>query len=420
MEPWQSWAAVIVFTAIAYYYYSTQTDSRVRAQRASGRPIRGQDLKDRRKGDTNTGDATGLTDIISSDGGSGDASKRRKPAKKPATQSKLAQAPLAPQNGTSVAKRDDSEDQEWAAQLASLKKGSSLTAPPSSEKKLKTIRQSGAELSSTSSTAGADADDDLSPALSPALGATSNTASNGNGVSDMLEPAAPGPSVLRLTEAANPKVSKPSKQQNAAAAQVETKKQRQNKKKVEEQKAVREEQEKERRALMEKQRRAAREARGEPAKDGTQSARAPSSNAWAAKAVSGAPVASVGPTDGFLDTFDPQNDSQITQAPAQARAPAGDPNWGGLPSEEEQMRMAMEDSGWNTVPKGRKGKKKTGAGAGDTTGNESSDTGATASKSAVNEKEAPASNPVNEPPKLNGGSIYEHIAHPQDSDWAVV
>ncbi|KAF1356714.1 hypothetical protein BDV97DRAFT_278952, partial [Delphinella strobiligena] len=191
-------------------------------------------------------------------------------------------------------------------------------------------------LSSASSNAGY-ADDDLTPARSSALAA--------GDVSDMLEPTATGPSVLRLTESSRPAKANKQRQQTAAQ-EADTKKQRQNRKKVEERQAQREAEEKERLVLLEQQRRTAREARGEPAKNGVPASKPPAVSAWAVKAAARAtqPPAqeitggsgSAG-TSGLLDTFD-------------------------KPSEEEQMRIATklseDESGWNTVPKGKKQKKK--------------------------------------------------------------
>ncbi|KAF2202694.1 hypothetical protein GQ43DRAFT_339292, partial [Delitschia confertaspora ATCC 74209] len=213
--------------------------------------------------------------------------------------------------------------------------------------------------SAVSSTVGVDADDDSSQATSPALGAISNKIPSGKDVSDMLEPKGAAPNVLRLTGSSQS--AKKQKQQPAPAPQ-ETKKQRQNRKKAEDAKAQREADEKQRQALLEQQRRTAREARGEPAKNGLKPAKAPATSAWNNVPSNGnvhGAKQSVGPAqDGqFLDTFDPEVDSTASSSEHPPNGTSSATEWAGLPTEEEQVRMAMEDSAWTTVPKGKKAKK---------------------------------------------------------------
>jgi len=266
--------------------------------------------------------------------------------------------------------REEKEDMSWAHQLAQKKQGTTLAPPARAAQLTKTVKQNSAnnraaELSAESSTS--DADDDLSPAVSPAL---NGGQPSGRNVSDMLEPAGPGPSVLKLTEPTNPKQTK-QKQQPKAVVQQETKKQRQNRQKVEEKKAQREADEKERRALMEKQRRTARESRGEAAKNGLGISAAPASNAWkATNNIAPAPV-----TNGqLLDTF-AHDDTTTTgsTAPTSVSAspvqPIANDKWwnGSMPSEEEQHRMLLaqdEESAWVTVSgKGKKGNRQANGGA---------------------------------------------------------
>src|SRR5206468_1295142 len=98
-----------------------------------------------------------------------------------------------------------------------------------------------------SSTTGADADDDLSPAGSPASGAASLAAAKSVDISDMLEEPRAAPGVLRLTDPKGTMGKQKSKQAPRTFEVAETKKQRQNRLKREAQKAVNEESEKERR-----------------------------------------------------------------------------------------------------------------------------------------------------------------------------
>jgi hypothetical protein len=257
--------------------------------------------------------------------------------------------------------REEKENNAWAHDLAQKKKGTTLKAPAHAATRLKTVKQNSAnsrseELSAESSIT--DADDDISTAVSPAL---NGRGPNGRDVSDMLEAAAPGPSVLKLTEPTNPRKEK-QKQQVKAAAPKETKKDRQNRKKAEEKKAQREADEKERRVLMESQRKTAREARGEPAKNGLGIAPAPAGNAW--KATNGSAPISAGNTQ-LLDTF-AQDDTTTTgsTAPTSVSASPVQPTnekWfnGPMPSEEEQQRMLLEqdENAWVTVSKAKKGSK---------------------------------------------------------------
>lgn len=207
---------------------------------------------------------------------------------------------------------------------------------------------------SAASTAGADADDDLSPVASPTIATTK--APSGKDVSDMLGSQAAAPSVLSIKPTEKPGRSTKSQVQKVEAPQ-ESKKQRQNRKKVEEAKAAREEEEKQRQVLLEKQRRTAREARGEPAKNGLQAAKAPSSNPWTTVPSRGAvqPPAPA-PKGQLLDTFEAPSTASSSDAPTNGTAPT--PSSLANLSEEEQVRLVMQDSAWTTVPKGGKKQRK--------------------------------------------------------------
>lgn len=204
--------------------------------------------------------------------------------------------------------------------------------------------------------------------VSPPAAAAISKAPSGKDVSDMLGERAASPSVMTIKPSEKPAKSAKGQTSKAEAAQ-ETKKQRQNRKKAEEAKAAREEEEKQRKALEEKQRRTAREARGEPAKNGLQQSRPPAENPWTEVPSRGAvqPPKSA-PTGQLLDTFEaPAPAPAPASAPASAPAPKAATNgksttsasYNNLPSEEEQLRLAMEDSAWTTVPKGGKAKRKT-------------------------------------------------------------
>ena len=228
------WTVTLVGAGVAYYYY-TQPDGRQRSFK--GREVR-------------TALPRQNLASIASDSENAKKKKKREERAKAVPRNTAIEKPSETTQITSSTRTEpeEKEDLAWAEELDKRKKGTSLAPPARSANKSRTVKQSNAnnkaaELSASSSTGG-DADDDLSPVASPALnGFHEQEAPSGNSISDMLEPAAPGPSVLKLTEPLNPVKSKP-KQQVRAAQEVESKKQRQNRKKAEEKKAQREADEK--------------------------------------------------------------------------------------------------------------------------------------------------------------------------------
>jgi hypothetical protein len=205
---------------------------------------------------------------------------------------------------------------------------------------------------STSSTNGADADDDLSSAGSPVDNVTTSVTDY---MSDMLEPPAPGPAVFRLAGSLG---SQPKKPKTQSFKQVETKKQRQQKAKNEARKLQVQEAEEQRRKLLEKQLHTAREAERHKAA-GTNANPIPS--VWKVQATnnasSSAQEAVPAQNGPLLDTFDP---SATTSSDQDEARPA--PLSQGLPSEEEQLRILgalNSENDWTTVSS-KKGKKKNG------------------------------------------------------------
>ena len=411
MDPWKSWAIVgVVGIGAAYYYRQSGKSKRGRGRapplvlseqsqrRGSGQCNESKDKRKKKGKSSDTSDQLGsdVADVSSASvqTSNNDTVKKRKGGKK--QPSKLAQSSavdLSPEQGTDVgneiAEDEGMDNVEFAKQLSGLKVGTSLKKTSTSNENKKTRKQgkpseatpqvmngsaikttgpaNTQDISTASSTTGADADDDLSPAATPDLRATQMSAPSSRDVSDMLETASKGPSILRITEAANPQ---PARQPKASkiAPEPQSKKQRQNKQKNEEKKMLREQAEKERRTLLEKQLRTAREAEGRPAKNGLGTSQAPSTNAWSkpdnAATKSVEPATKQGSVS-LLDTFE--------ETPATAPNPHStngavngvsvDRNaWNSdLPSEEEQMRMITEmdsDNTWNTVAKGGKSKKK--------------------------------------------------------------
>jgi hypothetical protein len=259
---------------------------------------------------------------------------------------------------------------------------------------------------------------EVEPVASTSAGASK--APSGRDVSDMLGAQGAAPSVLSIKAS-----DKPARASKAKAPKVEaqeTKKQRQNRQKVEAQKIAREEEEKQRQVLMEKQRRTAREARGEPAKNGVQAATAPSNNPWTvAGAVQAPPSASAGQ---LLDTFDAASTTSSSEAPTNGTIQTPDStsnsgSYNGLPSEEEQLRLAMEDSAWTTIPKGGKKQRVKTAGEIAEEGNVF-----TPVQQPVKSAQAPqAKKAENRAPTSRYQILSETFTakdHPQDSDWPVV
>jgi hypothetical protein len=352
------WAVVTGVCGASYYYY-TRTGAQKRQQRLS----RGASVKDL---DPSRSRArrTEERQNSASEGASNNAQlKSRSKKQKSDTQSRP-----TPAISTSYANAiDEPEDDSWATELANKQKGTTFTAPKRKESRQKTVKQTNAnkvaaEMSNETSTTGADADDDLSPALSPDLPSSADhTVPHAGDITDMLEESAAGPSVLRITEPEHPTLPTGGNHQKASKApkQEETKKQRQNRKKNEERKALHEEEEKARRVQLEKQLRTAREARGEPAKNGL--AKPPATNAWA-NGPSQAAQSSQSKVNGdnaLLDTFVSENKAP-QQPKMNGHSLASKWSSDNLPSEEEQMRILAEndESAWKTVSKKDKKKRK--------------------------------------------------------------
>ncbi|KAL2865439.1 uncharacterized protein BJX67DRAFT_185288 [Aspergillus lucknowensis] len=252
----------------------------------------------------------------------------------------------------------------------------------------------------TSSTTGADADDDLSSAGSPQVNPTVPAVGY---VSDMLEPPAAGASVLRVTGSVESDSQK-KKVKAQTFKQVETKKQRQQRLKNEARKEQVQEAEAQRRKLLEKQLHTAREAeRREAAK----STSAPQSNAWQPKdpanPVNGTALTSQGSKVELLDTFEPVGSSD--------KSPPTSHEWNqGLPSEEEQIRILNGEDAWTTVST-KKPKKK---------GGKTDESEASASES---QPVPVAPTPIEPKVKVTPAYLPDVLrsnkkGHPLDSDWA--
>jgi hypothetical protein len=246
---------------------------------------------------------------------------------------------------------------DWDSSEKKPKAAQKSAKPKAPRKSVKTaVQDAGNKAAATLSQAAPKeaADEEVAP---PA--AYTNKAPSGKDVSDMLGERPVSPAVMTIKPSEKPAKSVKAQTQKAEVA-TESKKQRQNRKKVEEAKAAREEEEKQRKALEEKQRRVAREARGEPAKNGLGQSKPPASNPWTEVPSRGAVQPPKPASTGqLLDTFEaPAQTATTTAGPTNGAAKTSAP-LNTLPSEEEQMRLAMEDSAWTTVPKGGKTKRKT-------------------------------------------------------------
>lgn len=331
----------------------------------------------------------------------------------PKSDKSYASVSSVPQTKASNSKdtQDDDVDNRAFAQQMTQNKQSKFVAKASTEQKQKSVKQSKAKAiseqaeakvakeSAPSSTAGGDGDDDNdassnpSPVVSPA---------DATGVSDMLEQAAPGPSVLRLTGTEEKQPQKP--KQAKTPQPIETKKQRQNRRRKEQEKEQREREEETRKILLEAQRRRAREAEGRPAKDGSASKAAQKPSVWAGEAINGnsaqeaAPAAVHEPLDTFdstskVDTTTPaaafngkENGKKNNKANGKQNGTKM-PDWADVSmTEEEQMaelqKQDEERNQW-TVAKSRKNKKTNPGVANSETSSSTSETPAPATTKAT-------------------------------------
>ena len=384
-----SWAAVGAVGFGIYWYYQYKPANGRRAAPApllneQGQPERRRvDSKKNRKKDENNSGADQLTsdsgtprqhtpgDEVFKDG----KRKKNKTNIVPNTKSTPLERDSTLPTEVGDGGDDGTDNKEFARRLLGAKAGTSLK-PAGQEAKPKKTKKLGKsaeitsgipEMSSTSSTTGADADDDMSPASSPNMVAQILS----TGVEDMIEAPRPGPSVLKITQplqppkTPQPKIKKPVQPQ-------ETKKQRQHRMKREAEKLEREQVEKERRIKEENQRRTAREAEGRPAKNGVLVSKPPPKSAWDASAtssngISPTPIQTTNITaqpTALLDTLEEPvvaGASKMNGTKANGKAKEPTKPWHqGVPSEEEQMRMLNEmtemsgSEGWRRVEKVKK------------------------------------------------------------------
>jgi hypothetical protein len=358
MDPWQSWGiAILAAGGLGYYYTRDNTPkNRTRAASVSTEPLQQAATTAKRRVEkaapkakaaakennvaakvveTANNAAAAVSEATTTAVNTVQQTATKKNKKAGKAQNAPTVKAAAPQQSQPVAhapepeedEADEDEDtKEWARQLLARKQGVSLSSAGGPGQSVRTKK--------------ANARDQYS----------------GVDVSDMLEPTASGPSVIRLTG------EEKAKKQHAPKVEApgESKKARQNRRKVEEARIAREEDERIRQQLLEKQRKTAREARGEPAKNGMTSAAAPSSSAW-----NGEPkpqAVTNGASHALLDTFEQDatstasSNDAATNVTTPATVASGNAE---LPSEEAQLEMLNGDNGWNEVSTSKKTKKKT-------------------------------------------------------------
>lgn len=384
MNPYISWAILLVVAGGLGWYYTNGTTPKANVIRAAVEKTEATVAPKKSK-------------------------RKSKPAPEPVAAKKSEVQTVVSPPTTEDEKPDEEIDRkEMARRMAGLKTNAPAQpapAKPAPTKSQKKNKKKAAQLETSdtraSSTTGAEADDDLSPAASPAVNATVSSAGY---VSDMLEAPAPGASVLRVTGNVE---NQPKKQKVQTFKEVETKKQRQQRLKNEARKLQVQEAEVERKKLLEKQLHTARESERREAARST----APAANAWQTKENT-APVKTnvvnggshpAPASHGLLDTF---------EAPA-APTPT---KWAqNLPSEEEQIRLlgaANGDDEWTTVSK-KQPKKKGGK----------SDESVSETSASENQSTPVAPAPIE--PRVTVTPTYlpdilrsREKGHPLDSDWA--
>lgn len=139
-----------------------------------------------------------------------------------------------------------------------------------------------------------------------------------------------------------------------------------------------------------------------------------------------APVVPLASGAQLLDTFEPDRMSTASsnEFHANGTTPATTASID-TPSEETQLETLSEASGWNEVPKGKKGKKKTNGEAADSTPAENkSEITSVPSTSSSSKPSKPAKAPtVNQQQPVTNGYAALHVeqpsqkGHPDDSDW---
>lgn len=419
MNPYLSWAILLIVAGGLGWYYNGKSQSKTKVSPARAVVEKSEQVSAAKKPKRQPKKA-----------------KETSPSALPAKQHKQElRVNTAAHDEPDNDNENDMDNLQFAKEFAKAQAGSTLggSAKDSkkAQKKAKTQRikhgdSKGMALSTSASSTGAEADDDMSPVDETPVAPV--TAGN---VSDMLEPAEPSASVLRITGAEEKKKQKQEKKEPKPA---ETKKQRQARLKREKQRAMVQEAEKERRDLQEKQLHSAREHERREAAKSTQHA----PDAWKktlsdSTNANGVKPAATTTTAALLDTFDETPSVTSTQTKESKPASSGstEKSWAqDLPSEEEQMRMLNainSDDDWTTVPSKKEKKAKQGNKSGDNMSEVSETASVRSIPAAVKPKSKPkkkkssnAATPVFQPstvPIVPPSIAAAQKAHPLDSDW---
>ncbi|OJD11532.1 hypothetical protein AJ78_07717 [Emergomyces pasteurianus Ep9510] len=428
MNPLLSWAIMLFVGGGCFWYYGMRSSRRARIQLSKPALERNENgfltKKAKRK-------AKRSPDNTSS---SGTPTPPAKPAMEVPEKQKMAFSRGDEQGDEGV------DNREFAKQFSKVKEGTKLSATDNQankkEARTKKIVSSAVETghkdatvssTRTSSTTGADADDDLSSVNSPVVNPTLPVAGD---ISDMLAPPPAAIPTLRLV--GTPQSEQPTKKKQRPENTGETKKQRQRRLKNESRKMMVEEAEKERRIQLEKQLHLAREhERREVAK----SRPPPVTNAWKTGATTnnnnnrpnGVSKSSNATSASLLDTFDPsfQPNAKPPVASENIKPSTYLESWASnLPSEEEQIRIILSENEWTTVSNRKKERKN------DSKRAESVSVSETSSSDFQSVKEpGPTIRPPPPPQSATKGSTTSTLfpptqsetftgkGHPLDSDW---
>lgn len=351
----------VVLGAAGYYYVNNKSKVKAKAQTAVKQASKVVEERKEPKSKKSKKDA--LSNVEQDKKPSAKAEKKKTPAPQKPEPKQETVKPVA--NDSDDDDDNDAENnRKFALQFAKTQAGTQFSGNSSSsttrQKSVKQSRAQEKEIKDSGNMTAGDADDDQSLTDSPEVGPTKGTSTVASGIADMLEPAAPGPSVLKVTEPTNPK---PAKKEKAKAAPqpAETKKQRQNRAKIEAAKVAREQEEKERKVKEEQQRRTAREAEGRAAKDGSQFMASQAANsAWTASSAntSNAPVNKFD----LLDTAENKTDEKVkVVVPAEnfSESEVTGTQWQGYGDDDERVKTIIEDSReWEQVSSKKKKAKK--------------------------------------------------------------
>lgn len=301
---------------------------------------------------------------------------------------------------------EEIDPREMARRQTAIKNGIPQTTSSTKNKKKKQQKKA-AQLevgSHASSTTGAEADDDLSPAVSPQVNATVPSAGD---VDDMIETPSAGSSakVLRVTGDLPSQTEKKAKKEPVAE---KNKKARAHQRKNEERK------EQARLDELDRQKKLEQHRRNVPELQATWS-QSHANNAWenkaAAAATNGTSKAAPAPAASnvqLLDTFTPGT--------------AATNEWEqGLPTEEVQEQMAKAadaDQAWTQVKTKKGGNKKENKKSGKTDESVSETSASEAKPVPVTSAPAPVKPRVTITPTYMPDLRSREKGHPLDSDWA--